>query len=224
MKGTLYGISVGPGDPELLTLKAVRAIQRCPVVAAPRTTGGGTVALDIVRGAMPLEGKELLMLDFAMSHDPEERAERHRAAAAILEKRLRQGLDVALLNLGDVSLYASYHYIAEQLRKDYAAEMVPGVPSFCAAAALLGRSLTVMDEPLHLMPGGSAGEEFPNGSRVYMKSGRQLRSLLQELERRDELNTAVLVQNCSLPGQRVYYGAKALEADDSYFSLVICTE
>ena len=68
--GTFYGVGVGPGDPELLTLKALRTLEHCPVIAAPRTRSGEMLALDIVRQAISLEGKTILPLDFTMSRDP----------------------------------------------------------------------------------------------------------------------------------------------------------
>ena len=106
-KGVLYGVSVGPGDPELLTLKALRTIQACPVVAAPRTKGGGMVALDIARQAADLSGKEILPLDFSMSPDPAVRAAAHAAAVQLVRARLDPGQAVAMPNLGDVSIYAT---------------------------------------------------------------------------------------------------------------------
>ena len=80
-QGILYGVGVGPGDPELLTLKAVRVLKACPVVAAPRTREGRTLALDIARGAMDLTGKVLLFLDFAMSRSEHTLADTHQLAA-----------------------------------------------------------------------------------------------------------------------------------------------
>ena len=97
-KGVFYGVGVGPGDPELLTLKALRTLERCPVIAAPRTKSGETLALDIVRRAMPLEGKTILPLEFTMSRDPAVlRASRLRAAEAIAA-HLAAGLDTAMLD------------------------------------------------------------------------------------------------------------------------------
>jgi len=135
------------------------------------------------------------------------------------------GSSVAMLNLGDVSLYASFQYIADLLGGEHPAEMVPGVPSFCAAAARLGISLTEMDKPLHLLPGrvSHAAAELP-GTKIYMKSGRQLGRLLDELEAGGLLDVAMLVQNCGMEGERVFYGADAKAAPEDYFSIIIVKE
>ena len=76
-KGVFYGVGVGPGDPELLTLKAVRRIERCPVIAAPQTRGGTMLALEIAAGAVPMEGKTILPLSFPMGREPAEQAAAH---------------------------------------------------------------------------------------------------------------------------------------------------
>ncbi len=224
-RGMLYGVSVGPGDGGLLTLKALRIIGECGVVAAPRTADGAMVALEIVRSVASLEGKELLPLDFSMAQEAGARAAAHGAAAAKLRAVLDGGRSVAMLNLGDVSLYASFQYMADLLGEGYPVRMVPGVPSFCAAAARLGMSLTEMDRPLHLLPGRvTGGGEELRGTKIYMKSGRQLGRLLDELGEAGRLERAALVQNCGMEGERVFYGEEAKTAPEDYFSIVIVKE
>ena len=107
-RGVFYGVGVGPGDPELLTLKALRVLDLCPVIAAPRTKSGEMLALDIVRSAMPLEHKTILPLDFTMSRDRTVRHESHLRSASAIAAHLTAGRDVAMLNLGDVSIYATF--------------------------------------------------------------------------------------------------------------------
>ena len=134
--GVLYGVSVGPGDPELMTLKAVRCLEKCPVIAAPQTAGGRMLALDIARGAVGLDGKTILPLRFAMSRDPEMLRASHEEAARAVKEYLDSGQDVAMLNLGDVSVYATFGYLQEILEAEgYKTVRIPGVPSFCAAAS-----------------------------------------------------------------------------------------
>jgi precorrin-2/cobalt-factor-2 C20-methyltransferase len=230
----LYGVGVGPGDPGLMTLKAVDTIRRCPVVAAPRSPSGGMVALDIVRRApeaVDLADKEILPLDFEMTRDAAVRAHSHCAAAGLLRARLDAGQSVALLNLGDVSVYATFGHIAALLAPaGYSVEMIAGVPSFCAAAALLGESLTSgMTAPLRVIPDSALPDDAPGpndfrapGTTVWMKSGRALPALLAALAAANLSDRVAVVQNCGLPGERVLRGLReAKDIDPSYFTLVI---
>ena len=172
--GTFYAVSVGPGDPELLTLQAVRVLENTPVIAAPQTASGQMLALDIARGAVDLTGKSVLPLRFTMSHDAAVRAESYRAAASAVEAELRQGRDVAMVNLGDVALFATAYYIFAEIERDgFPARMLPGVTSVAAVAARLGQSLTEMEQPLHILPAScdlDAALALP-GTKVLMKSG-----------------------------------------------------
>lgn len=226
-KGVFYGVGVGPGDPELLTLKALRTLERCPVIAAPRTGSGETLALDIVRRAMPLEGKTVLPLEFTMSRDPAVLHASHLRSAGAVEPHLAAGRDVAMLNLGDVSIYATFGYLMDILSsRGYEAVMIPGVPSFCAVAARLGVSLTAADAPLHILPGGRALPEQLDlpGAKVLMKSGRQLPQTAELLRRRGLLEKSAMVQDCGLPTERVCRDLSRLPGDTGYFATVIVKE
>lgn len=224
--GILYGVGVGPGDPELMTVKAVRALERCPVVAFPKTRGESNLALDIVRRAgIPLEGKALLPLFFPMTRDKEELRLRHDEAANAVMDRLRAGEDVAVLNLGDVSLFSTFSYLLTRVKeKGFAVEIIPGVPSFCAAAALLQRSLTAMKEPLHIIPAGYEGSldalSLP-GSKVIMKSGSTLPSLCARLDELGLLGRAALVENAGLPGERVVSPLTRETESSGYFTTIL---
>ena len=103
-KGVFYSVGVGPGDPELITLKAVRTLERCPVVAAPQTKNGEMLALSIARQTASLEDKIIVPLHFTMSRDKAQQHAAHLAAARALRVHLDAGQDVAMLNLGDVSI------------------------------------------------------------------------------------------------------------------------
>ena len=227
-QGILYGVGVGPGDPELLTVKALKTLEHCPVIAAPRTRSGETLALDIVRQAVSLEGKTILPLDFTMSRDPAVlRQSRLRAAEAIMA-HLSAGRDTAMLNLGDVSIYATFSYLMDILTdRGYEAVMVPGVPSFCAVAARLGTSLTTVSSPLHILPGsgGSLAEllDLP-GTKVLMKSGRQLPQAAEALRQRGLLEKAAMVRDCGLPTEQVCRDLTHLPQDTGYFATVIVKE
>ena len=228
-KGVFYGVGVGPGDPELMTLKAVRVLKRCPVIAAPRTKSGEMLALDIASAAVDLGEKTILPLYFSMERDKVVQHAAHLAAAEAVRAHLDEGRDVAMLNLGDVSIYATYSYLMEILKdQGYETVMVPGVPSFCAVAARLGVSLTEMNGPLHIAPGSMALDEVLDqpGTKVLMKSGRQMPAVLDALAARDALGKSMLVQNCGLPEETVYADLSQSRPDGKhgYFSTVIVKE
>ena len=148
-----YAVGVGPGDPMWMTREACAVLEACPVIAAPQTASGEMLALSIAQGAAELGGKTVLPLSFAMSRDAAVRAAGYAHAADAIAPELDAGRDVAMVNLGDVSIYATAYYVLDELRRrGYDTRMVPGVASFSAVAAALGRSLTEMELPLHIYP------------------------------------------------------------------------
>ena len=210
-RGTFYGIGVGPGDPELITVKALKIIKSCPVIAAPRTGNGDMVALDIVwrtgvlAGSAEIaeeSGKKILAMDFTMDKDPARRKENYRKNAEAAAGYLDKGLDVAMVTLGDVSLYSTVHYIADELiSQGYEIIMVPGVPSFSAAAASLGIPLAEMAKPVHIIPSvRNDPDDYLDlpGTKVLMKAGRHLHRTLDELDRRGLLDVTSLAVNCGM--------------------------
>ena len=231
LKGTFYGVSVGPGDPELMTLQAVRLIRQCPVLAAPQTASGQMLALDIARSALgeALDGKTIVPLYFAMSRDPAALAASHEKAAAAVRQYLDAGQDVAMLNLGDVSVYATFGYLQEILEAEgYKTVRIPGVPSFCAAAARLGQPLTGgMEAPLTIAPGRHAAEVLAApGAKVLMKSGRQLPETLAALADAGLLGRSAMVCNCGLPDEEVWPDLSACDASRpaGYFATILVKE
>lgn len=228
-KGILHGVSVGPGDPELMTLKAVRCIEQCPVLAAPQTAAGRMLALDIAKGAVDVSGKIILPLHFAMSRDPEVLKASHAAAADAVRAHLDAGRDVALLNLGDVSIYATYGYLEEILTaQGYAAVRIAGVPSFCAAAARLGQSLTGgMEQPLTIAPGRHVEQVLAApGAKVLMKTGHRLPKTLDALRERGLLANSAMVCNCGLPDEAVFPALTDYDPaqDAGYFATILVKE
>ena len=210
-RGTFYGIGVGPGDPELITVKALKIIKSSPVIAAPRTGNGDMVALDIVwRTGILSESaeiaeefdKKILAMDFTMDKAPAKRKENYRKNAEAAARYLDNGQDVAMVTLGDVSLYSTVHYIADELiSRSYEIVMVPGVPSFSAAAASLGIPLAEMDAPVHIIPSvRNNSDDYLDlpGTKVLMKAGRHLHRTLDELDRRGLLDVTSLAVNCGM--------------------------
>lgn len=222
--GIFYAVGVGPGDPELLTRKACAILERCSVLAAPQTPSGQMLALEIARGAVDLEDKTILPLSFSMARDPAIREQGYRAAADGIEAALRAGLDVAMVNLGDVSIYATAYYVLEHIRRDgFETVMVPGITSFSAVAARLGCSLTEPDQPVHIVPGGAdldAALQQP-GTKILMKSGIAAGEAIQALERCGLLARAALVADCGLPTEQVFYDLRALPQTLSYFATIV---
>ena len=103
-QGVFYAVSVGPGDPELMTRQACRVLEACGIIAAPRMKSGRMLALDIAGGAVDMRGKTILPLDFTMAHDAAVREESYRTAAGAIEAELAAGRDGAMVSLGDVSV------------------------------------------------------------------------------------------------------------------------
>ena len=222
-KGVVYGVGVGPGDPELMTLKAVRLLREHQVIAVPGERPEDSVAWRIAAAAVPeLADKELLALPTPMTRDRERMAQAHRAAAARLEAYLDRGRSVVCLTLGDPTFYSSFSYLQRLLEADgYRVELVSGVPSFCAAAARLGRPLAEWDRPLHVLPAAHGAEETLTlpGICVLMKSAGRLPEIKALLRRSGRSVSAV--ENCGLPGERIFRSADEIPDDAGYFTLIV---
>lgn len=223
----LYGVSVGPGDPELMTIKAVRALEKCTVIAVPRSGADTLVALEIAKKAVPeILKKEILELSLPMTRNPQVLEEARDAAASTLISLLKTGIDVAFLTLGDASVYSTYMYLHQRVTAaGYPAQIIPGVPSFCAAAALRGGKLTSADKPLHIVPGSyDCVEESLNwpGPKILMKSGKSLGRIKTLLADRGLLDSAYLVQECGMEGERACPLSQVEDA--GYFSIVFVEE
>lgn len=225
-KGVCYGVGVGPGDPGLLTLRGAEVIRACPVLAVP-VSGGRLAALEIACRAVPEAAeKELLRLELPMLRDRAALEKNYDTAAARVLAVLDSGRDVAMLNLGDPSLYATYSSVQSRvLAAGYEAVTVPGVPSFCAVAARLNVGLTRPHLPLHIIPGGYPGVEealgYP-GTKVLMKAGKELQRLPALLEGRG--CTAAAVTDCGMDTEAVRTDLTRLEGPAGYFTTVIIRE
>ena len=230
MRGKIYGVGVGPGDPELMTLKAVRLIRENGVVAVPGTTAAESAAYRIAVRAVPeLAEKELIAVPMPMTRDADTLASSHRRAAEMLKAPLDEGRDVVYLTLGDPAVYCTFSYIQRLLEADgYETELVSGIPSFCAAAARLGIPLAEGNEELHVLPGGpdrACGAARPaalSGTCVFMKSGRSVGAVREML--RMSGRDVYMVENCGMDGERIFRSADAIPDDAGYFSLIVAKE
>lgn len=223
MRGILYGIGVGPGDPELMTLKAVKRIGACPVVAIPHKDKERCAAYQIARQAIPeIEEKQLVCVDMPMTKEQELIEHSHQAAVLALQEELERGNDVALLTLGDPAIYASCMYLLAGIEAlGYETVMVSGISSFCAVAARLNIPLVQNAEELHILPASyqiEDGLKLP-GVKVLMKAGSQMSRVKQALRQADV--QVMMVERCGMPGEKVYGSLDEMPEDAGYYSLII---
>ncbi|MFV0517803.1 MAG: precorrin-2 C(20)-methyltransferase [Aminipila sp.] len=222
----LYGLGVGPGDPELMTLKAVRLIEECDIVAIPKSGQSVNVAYNIAKGAVPdLDNKNIVYMDMPMTRDKGKLTLSHDNAANQVKKWLDEGKNVAFLTLGDPTVYSTYSYVHNRVRDaGYETEIVPGVPSFCAVSARLNDSLTEAEEALHIIPGSYDGAEEAlhlKGTKVLMKSGKSIGNLKDYIKNMDNPPTVKMVERCGMEGERVFKNLEEIDENASYFSVVI---
>lgn len=226
MAGKLYGLGVGPGDPELLTLKALRLIRESEILAVPGREKEESVAYKIVKQAYPqIDEKEILAIDFPMTKDPERLEESHRKGAERIAACLDQGKDVAFLTLGDPTVYATYIYVHKKIQSmGYETEIVSGITSFCAVAARLNLGLVEKSEPLHVIPASYQIEDALKlpGTKVLMKAGKKMGKVREELLRHNE--TAVMIENCGMEGEKIYRTPEEIPDSAGYYSLIIVKE
>ncbi len=223
MKGTAYGVGVGPGDPELMTLKAVRLIRENDVIAVPGEVPEESVAYKIaVQAAPELAEKELVPVQMPMTRDRKRLEEEHRKGAKIIEKYLDEGRNVVFLTLGDPTVYCTFSYLQHILEAEgYPVVLISGVPSVCAAAARLNLPLTEWDETLRVVPalhqiGGSLDVE---GTYVLMKSASHMKEV-KELIRSSGREAAAVI-DCGMESEQVCRSLDEIPDDAGYFSLII---
>jgi precorrin-2/cobalt-factor-2 C20-methyltransferase len=209
--GTLYGIGVGPGDPEWITLKAVRILAACRHVCVPRSgLATDSVALEIARNYLRPDAI-VHEQSFPMTADADLLSQHWRAAAQEVYELLRRGEDCCFLTLGDALLYSTYIYLLRELQAiDPAAPVVtvPGITAFSAAAALTNRPVGEGKQLVTIVPASDDLDPFlaaldRGGTVVLMKIGQRLDRVLDELEQRNLLDRAVFVAHAGRPQQRV---------------------
>lgn len=228
MAGILYSIGIGPGDPELLTLKAKRLLETCPAVAVPQGDNDVLTAKGIVSQVVNLSGKEELLIHMPMTKDKAIMAKAHQAGAQAIINCLKAGKDVAFITLGCLTVYATCIYVHKLvLAAGYEAHLVPGVPSFCAVAARLNVSLCERSEPLIILPGSyRETDKFLDapGNKVLMKSASQIKEVCDQLRERKLLDHAAMVERCGLPGEKVVRDLDQVDSKSSYFSIILVKE
>ena len=224
LNGCFYGVGVGPGDPELLTFKAARLIRACGALAIPHRDPEKCFAYRIACGAVP-EAKEkpLLCIDMPMTHDAALRNAAYENGAAAIAAALEKGVDVVFITLGDPTVYSTFAYLAERVQaKGFSVVWVPGVPSFCAAAAAIGTPLCTDREELHLIPGGNHAEHALTyaGTKAFMKG--ELPELFRAI--RENGQEAQAAENCGTENEHVYGSVSDIPEDAGYYLVTIVKE
>ena len=226
MQGKLYGIGVGPGDPELLTLKALRIVKESPIIAVPGEVAQESVAYKIVKGAYPnLDEKELVAVPMPMTKDKKLLEESHEKAANQIAGYLKEGKQVAFLTLGDPTVYATYIYVHKRIQAmGYPLEIVSGIPSFCAVAARLNMGLVEKAEPLHVIPASYGIEESLElpGTKVLMKAGKKMGKVKEILKARGDM--CRMIENCGMEDEKIYDSVEEIPDRAGYYSLIIVKE
>lgn len=223
MQGKLYGVGVGPGDPELLTLKAMRLIAEAPVIAVPGETPQESIAYQIVKQAYSdLEAKELLAVSMPMTKDAKKLEESHQSGAQKVKEVLDTGKSVAFLTLGDPTVYSTYLYIHKRIAAmGYETEIVNGIPSFCAVSARLNQGLVEKAQPLHVIPASYQIEEALKlpGTKVLMKAGKKMKQVKEQMKLLQEEGR--MIENCGMENEKIYGSVDEIPDNAGYYSLII---
>jgi precorrin-2/cobalt-factor-2 C20-methyltransferase len=223
--GKLIGIGVGPGDPELLTVKAVKVLEKVQVICAPRSSDKRpSLALSVVQPI--IDGREdnyqVMEPLFPMIEDKKALKVHWKLAAELITKELKEGCDVAFITLGDPSIYSTFSYVAQIIKdQGYPVDTIPGISSFTGCAASAGISLGEKDEIIVVLPKVDHRLEQILGyadTAVIMKTSRHP-ELLEEIINQDTRDKKILsVQNCGMKDEKLFEG---FANKDKYLSTTI---
>ncbi|MEE2036157.1 precorrin-2 C(20)-methyltransferase [Nocardiopsis sp. CT-R113] len=235
MTGRFHGVGVGPGDPELITLKAARLIAAADVVAYHAGVGKASNARRIAASLIPGSAVEE-QLTYPVTTGTTDHpggytgvlADFYEESAARLAAHLDAGRDVVLLSEGDPLFYGSYMYMHDRLSERYGTEIVPGVPAFAAATAVAAAPLARQTDVLTVLPGTLPEPELARrladtDAAVVMKLGRTFPAVRRALESAGRLEHAVYVERASMDGERRLPVAEVDPATVPYFSLILVT-
>jgi precorrin-2/cobalt-factor-2 C20-methyltransferase len=223
--GTLHGVGVGPGDPDLITLKAWKLISNAPVIAYLAANGKDSTARDIAKPFIPAAA-EHLVIDMPMRVEREPGEKAYDAGAAAIAARLDQGLDVVMLCEGDPFFYGSFMYVFARLSASYPCRVVPGVTSITASAASLRRPLSARNEVLKVLPAtlpeDRLREELASvESAAIIKVGRHLPKLRNVLGLLDLTSRAHVIVRATHQDEIVMPLLDITEDHLPYFSTIL---
>ena len=223
--GTLYGLGVGPGDPELLTLKAHRILTASPVVAYPAPDTGPSFARSIV--APYLAGAQIeipIVVPMRVERFPAQ--EIYDRAAGEIAAHLDAGHDVAVLCEGDPFFYGSFMYLFERLAASYPTEIVPGISSVMAAAAALKQPLAARNDVLSVVPAPLPDDDI--ATRIaqadavsIIKIGRHFKRIRTLLENLNLATRSFYLERVTLDRQRIMPLSAVTDDDAPYFSMIL---
>lgn len=228
MSGIFYGIGVGPGDPELLTVKAVKIIKEAEIIIVPQSSKDEeSVAFTIARPYIE-DVSRVIRLVFPMVNEPSVLEAAWEKAFKEIQSFLEKGKTVAFLTLGDPMLYGTYIYIYRLLAKaGFSPRTIPGITSYSAAASRTGIPLARGDETLSIIPAAAEEEKVEqlianSDNLVLMKAHKNLAGIIDKLQASGHLANAVMVSRCGYEDEQVFHnlleiGSKKL----SYFSTII---
>jgi precorrin-2/cobalt-factor-2 C20-methyltransferase len=223
--GRLIGVGVGPGDPELMTLKAARAIERAAVLAFIGARGRASRARQVAAGHVRPGTRELAFA-MPMTGEADDTAPIYDAMARAIASELEHGRDVCFLCEGDPLFYGSFAYLLERLRGRFACVAIPGVPSFAAAAALALRPVALKDAALLVLPATLPAPALAARLRgatdvVIIKVGRHLAKVRAALAMEGLMDGALLIENVGLAEERTRPLAAVGAEASPYFALIL---
>ncbi|XXX77610.1 precorrin-2 C(20)-methyltransferase [Sorangium sp. So ce134] len=232
--GKLYGVGVGPGAPDLLTLRAVRVLESADVLALPRSSDFGTsMAYRILEPVVGKQrDKERLLLTFPMSKDPDRVRPYVDAAVDKIGERLSRGLSVAFATEGDPSLFSTFVYVRREALRRFPGlevEVVPGVTSVTAVPAVSGLALADGQERIAILPATYGVDDLTDVLRrfdtvVLMKIGSEMPKVTEALTRAGLLDRAVFVSKATMPEQRIVRDLRAAQGErGDCFAMVVVT-
>ena len=225
LTGKLIGVGVGPGDPELMTLKAVRLIKASPVIAYPAAEGVPSFARQIAAEHLRPDQQEFA-IEMPMKVERFPAQDVYEQSAKTLGKYLDAGLDVAVLCEGDPFFYGSFMYLFGRMADRYQTQIVPGVSSLTACASAASFPITARNDVLTVLPGPLSDDDLARHLEVgeafvIPKVGRHLGRIKRMLAAKGLLDQAKYVERASLPNQVVAQLADVTEEKAPYFSMVL---
>ncbi len=231
MKGVFIGVGVGPGDPELLTLKAYRAIQNADVICYLENEAGQSQARDIAVEALtsPIKEQRHLGVRFSMSRAREAANLAYDKVITQIHEQLTLGKTVAFLCEGDPLFFGSFTYLLARLDSQYDSQVIPGIPAFIAATAQLQKPLTILKQSFAVVTGRHSDEKIKKAllehdAVVIMKAGIERPRILALLKQTKRFTDACYLEYISREQQKIVTDLTLLENQAGpYFSLFVIT-